>query len=143
MAHDRIAAVAAAALFGVFGGACSDANPRHARPAPSAVYVTRGIIEQLPDPAKPAAQFMVHHEAIDNYANADGRVVGMGSMVMEFPPEKGISLSGLRVGDKVELTFAVWWGRPSRWAATNVVKLPDTTTLEFRRAKPPSIPSGN
>jgi hypothetical protein len=57
-------------------------------------------------------------------------------MVMEFPPLKGVDVSQLKVGDKVEIEFSVWWTQLPPWAATKITVLPPETELEFRRARP-------
>jgi Cu/Ag efflux protein CusF len=104
--------------------------------APDATYTTRAVIEQLPEAGKPQTQLRCHHEAVDDFKNAEGKVVGMSAMVMDFPPAKGVSLDGLKVGDKVLMTWSVWWEHTPNWLAMKIVKLPDDTVLEFRAKKP-------
>lgn len=104
---------------------------------PSAVYVVRGRIVQLPDPARPQSEFQVHHEAIDDFKNGDGVVVGMGAMVMPFALGPGVTLEGFGEGDLIELTFPVWWDDSiPTYHASKIVKLPAGTLLEFRAARP-------
>ena len=73
--------------------------PRTEKPAaatpPEAVYTVRGRIESLPDPSKPASDFRVHHEAIDNFVGLSGKL-GMDSMPMSFPLAKGVSLEEIK-----------------------------------------------
>jgi len=104
---------------------------------PSATYTTRGEIVELPLADKPATELRLRHEAIDDFQNPTGKVVGMNTMIMEFPPAKGVSLAGLKVGDKVAATFSIWWDQSPPWLATKIVKLPADTQLEFRRARKP------
>lgn len=110
--------------------------------APSATYTVRGEVVALPEVGKPATELMIRHEAIDNFANRKGDVVGMSAMIMEFPPQKGVDVRSLRLGDKVEVEFSVWWTQAPPWLATRITKLPGETTLEYRKAdiarlKPP------
>ena len=105
---------------------------------PAQEYTVRGEVVSLPDPANPASDFQVRHEAIDNFVDGNGKVVGMGAMVMPFPLAEGVSLEGLKAGDVVEVDFAVWWKPRRHWEATRVEKLPADTTLEFRPAQPPT-----
>lgn len=108
---------------------------------PDQTYTVRGQIEELPIPGKRRSELRVHHEAIDNFTNGEGKVVGMGAMIMEFPPAKGVSLEGFAVGDPVELIFSVWWEQgAASWYATKLTKLPADTKLTFGPAKPPSTP---
>jgi len=102
--------------------------------APAASYTTRGEVVALPEKGKPNTELMVKHQAIDDFKNKDGKVVGMSAMTMEFPPEKGIDVTIMAIGDKVELEFAVWWAQSPPWLATKLTKLPADTKLEFRRA---------
>lgn len=106
------------------------------RPAatPAASYTTRGEVVALPEKGKPSTELMVKHQAIDDFKNKDGKVVGMSAMTMEFPPEQGVDVTMLAIGDKVELEFAVWWAQSPPWLATKLTKLPADTKLEFRKA---------
>lgn len=110
--------------------------------APSATYTVRGEVAALPEVGKPSTELMIRHEAIDNFANRKGEVVGMSAMIMEFPPQKGVDVRSLRLGDKVEVEFSVWWTTAPPWLATRITKLPAETKLEYRKAdisrlKPP------
>ena len=116
---------------------------------PSAVYTVRGTVEQLPIEGEPQTEFRVHHEAIDNFKNASGLVVGMNAMSMPFPLGPGVKLDGVAVGDLVELTFAIWWDETApEYHVTRLRKLTPDTRLEFREARPdlsaeqPRPPSG-
>lgn len=140
-----VVCLALAGLGGAGLSACGESKPGGGaarapdRGPPQAQYTVRGKIAQVPVPGRPQTEFQVHHEAIDNFADAEGKVVGMGAMVMGFPLGPGVTLDGLAVGDMVELTFPVWWkdGAPD-YFVTAIRKLPPETTLEFRPAKPPS-----
>lgn len=120
----------------VFVPACSK-PPAPERRTPDATYTVRGKVTALPDPAKKGSELRVQHEAIDDFRDRNGKVVGMGSMVMEFPPAPGVRIDKLKVGDIVELTFSVWWGETPPWEATRIVTLPADTKLEFHKANPP------
>lgn len=99
-------------------------------------YTVRGEIVSLPGPAGPR-QLSLRHEAIDDFADASGKVVGMGSMVMPFDVAPGVALGDLRAGDKVEVRFAVGWS-PPLLQVEQLSKLPGETALEFRAARPPA-----
>lgn len=104
---------------------------------PDGTYTTRGEVVSLPVKGDVRTSFKVRHEAIDGFRNRKGEVVGMNAMTMDFPPAKGVDLSSLKVGDKVEITFSVWWGNTPPWLATKVSKLPADTELVYRKARPP------
>lgn len=106
-------------------------------------YTVRGDVVELPDPSNPRTAFRVHHEAIDDFKDRDGKVVGMNSMTMEFTPAQPSVLVGLAKGDKIELVFETWpQGQPPMQylenRVTSIRKLPAETQLEFGVARPPS-----
>lgn len=110
---------------------------------PDGTYTTRGMVVQLPRGNDPRTQFKVHHEAIDNFVNHTGKMVGMSAMTMEFPPARGVSLTGLAVGDPVEITFSVWWNDTPPWLATKITKLPAGTEFNFGKADPSRATAGD
>lgn len=120
---------AAAPAAGGGGGTAVPTTP------PDAVYVTRAQIVSLPVAGQPGSAFRAHHEAVDDFKDRAGKVVGMNAMVMEFPPAAGLNLSGFKVGDIVLLEWKVWWSLDG-WLATKVTKLPPETKLIFGKADP-------
>jgi len=112
------------------GAACRDPAPP---PPPAAVdrYVVRGEIARLP--ARPGDEISVRHEAIPAFKDRTGAVVGMDPMVMGFGVGKELPLSGLQVGDKVQLTFTVDWSRPAL-TVERLERLPGDTRLQFGEA---------
>ena len=97
-------------------------------------YTVRGEIEELPSADDPAADFRVHHESMPHYQRPDG-TLGMNSMIMPFPPAQSLSLEGLTVGEKIELTFEVDYDASTNaviaFRATKVTNLPADTALDF------------
>lgn len=104
--------------------------------APDAVYVVRGKVLELPDPNNPVKEFRLHHEAIDNFKNGEGKVVGMSAMEMPFPVKDASLIAGLTVGDIVEVTFEDFYKPTRHYHVTKVTKLAADTVLEFREARP-------
>lgn len=98
-------------------------------------YTVRGEIVRLPAATGPR-QLSLRHEAIDDFADAAGKVVGMGSMVMPFDLAPGVALDGLQAGAKVEARIAVGWS-PPLLQIEQLKELPADTTLELRAARPP------
>jgi len=118
--------------------ACSErAQQQPDQTRPDQIYRgVRGVVADLPDPARPVSNFVVHHERIDDFVNGAGEVVGMAEMQMPFPLAEGVSIEGLAIGDKIEFTFEVRWDRsrtpplPS-WHLTEWTRLPPETELHF------------
>ncbi len=100
-------------------------------------YTVRAEVVRLPDATGGAREVALRHEAIDEFADATGKVVGMGSMVMPFELAPGVVLDGVGVGDKVEARLAVGWSPPTL-RVEQLRKLPADTALEFRAARPPA-----
>jgi Cu/Ag efflux protein CusF len=106
------------------------------RGEPDDTYTVRGQVEQIPTKDKPTSEFMVHHEAIDNFKNPNGKL-GMNSMSMPFPLAKGLALDGITPGDIVELEFVVWTKPGHRgYEVRRITKLPADTQLHFGKANP-------
>jgi Cu/Ag efflux protein CusF len=97
-----------------------------------AIYVVRGFVTELPDPASPTKELHVHHEPISDFKNAEGIVVGMDEMDMPFPVSDLTLLEAIRVGDVVEMTVSYRYEpvRPSK--VTKLTKLPFGTTLNLK-----------
>ena len=105
---------------------------------PAETYQVRGQVERLPDPERAGTDFVVHHEAIDDFLNQKGEVHGMHSMIMPFVLAEGVELPpGLEPGDKVLISCAQWLQPEFTFLAYKVETLPDETELTFGRANPP------
>lgn len=98
-------------------------------------YTVRGEIVQVARAGGAVSQLVVRHEAIDDFADATGTVVGMDAMVMPFDVGPPLSLEGLAAGDKVSLRFAMDW-KGSRLRVERVERLPAETVLRYGPARP-------
>lgn len=114
------------------GGSSGTTAGSAAAPGPRR-YTVRAEVVKLPEAGGPR-QVSLRHEAIDDFANAEGAVVGMNAMVMPFDLAPELSLDGVAVGDKVEVTFAVDWSRPSM-QVERLARLPPDTALTFGKAR--------
>lgn len=88
-------------------------------------------------PDSPASTFKIHHEAIPNFVNGKGEVVGMNSHPMDFPNvADGIDIASLEVGRPVRFTFDVTWGESApTWVITELEVLPDDTRFAFEKSE--------
>lgn len=130
--------------FGVVSIVPAGCTSRQASPPPAPTsrkpddtYTVRGKVEMLPSPAKPQAEFMLHHEPIPTFKRPDGKL-GMDEMAMPFPVGS-VNLDGIAVGDKVEVEFGVWnrSDRPGfeKFELLTIRKLPEDTELRFAPPK--------
>lgn len=145
--------VACAGVAGV--GGCGKSEPASTPTQQPDVtihtYTVRGVVESLPGET---TDLTVHHEAIPDFVRQDG-TLGMDTMTMAFWPPAGIpldqarvknlDLSGIKVGDKVSMTFEVVQdaatGAMKGYYATKVVKLPADTELDFSHLPPRQPPN--
>jgi len=124
------AALALLATVARFGSAQSAPEDP---PQPVRRYPVRAEIVHMPE--KPGGYLMVRHEAVDDFVDVTGDLVGMSSMVMEFPVAKEASVEGLKVGDKIEAILVVDWTR-GYGELDHIRRLPPGTKLQFRKARP-------
>lgn len=115
-------------------GACSAPPPP--APAGARVYVVRGEVVQPPSPVAAGTQVLVRHEAIDDFVDASGKVVGMDAMIMPFDAPTPVVARDLAVGDKVTVRFSMDWKEP-RLRVEGIERLPPGTVLRFERARVP------
>jgi Cu/Ag efflux protein CusF len=95
-------------------------------------YTVRGAIENLAESkGKPVA--LIHHEAIPDFVDGYGEKRTMHSMSMAFGLEPGVSLEGVQVGDKVEVTFVVDRERYPTFHISSLRKLPPETALTLSK----------
>ena len=100
-------------------------------------YTVRGQVTQLPDPGNPGTGLYLNHEAIDDFVDRDGKLVGMDPMPMPFLVDEDVSLDGIGVGDVVELKLHVDWEATPEAEIVEIRELPAGTKLVYRAAKPP------
>jgi Cu/Ag efflux protein CusF len=114
------------------------AGPSSARASPSSSsskvkhYTLRAEVVRLPD--RPGGYLTLRHEAVDDFTDETGAVVGMDSMVMPFPVGREASLHGLEVGDKIEATFLIDWNE-GYMELERITKLPREAVLHFGKAR--------
>ena len=100
-------------------------------------YTVRGKVTQLPESGDPENGLAVSHQAIDDFVDREGKVVGMNPMTMSFPLGPRVPLAGLAVGDPLEFTLHVDWSATPPIRITSLHKLPPGTPIDYRVAQPP------
>ena len=98
-------------------------------PAADASYEVRGQVIDVPREA--CDNLTVHHEAIAEFRDRDGKPSEMESMSMPFLVAPGVSLAGIAPGDKVEMTFEVRWQGDVPLRVTALRELPEATALDL------------
>ena len=128
----RAAAWAALAVVGaVLGSRLASASPEASVPLVRR-YTFRAEVVRMPE--RPGGELTLRHEAVDDFTDIAGEVVGMDSMTMPFPVARGASPDGLEVGDKVEAILVVNWGQGFQ-LLERITRLPRNTRLRFGKAR--------
>lgn len=131
--HRLLLAAAAAGAF----GACA-AEPPEAPEAEAVAeaeapavqrYEVRGVVGGLPTESSPA--LTVRHEAVPDFVDFEGEVVGMDSMSMPFPLADGVDITGIEPGDKVAFTLEVEWEGDVPYRISRIEELPAETELDL------------
>lgn len=99
----------------------------------------RAEVVKLPDAF---TDLTLHHEHIPDFVapmtgelhiNSNG-ATGMRAMQMPFPPAEGVDISGLELGDKLEVDLGVWGPEAEggfRFAMIGFRRLPSDTVLDY------------
>jgi Cu/Ag efflux protein CusF len=102
-----------------------------ALPPADAMYESRGAIRSMPGTGDLPDKIMIHHEPIPSFRNAEGRTVGMESMVMGFTPATTVRLDALAAGDRIAFTFEVRWQADPLLLVTQIRELPGEPALDL------------
>ncbi|RMH55216.1 MAG: hypothetical protein D6685_14125 [Bacteroidetes bacterium] len=127
----RVSLFAILLPLSVLAGCGSRSTATQDSPPRVDTYTVRGLVVALPDPDKPGSELWVRHEAIPDYRDHEGKVIGMAEMKMPFPLAKGLSLDGIKPGDKIEMTFEVTWEPRANLRVTAIRKLPPDAELRL------------
>jgi Cu/Ag efflux protein CusF len=94
-------------------------------------YTVRAEVVRLDAGGAAPRQVALRHEAIPEYADDSGAVVGMPAMVMSFDVAPAVPLEGLRAGDRIEADVAIG-GRPAKLILQSFRPLPPGTPLRLQ-----------
>lgn len=116
--HPAIAAAVLLALAGCAG--CAEREDRAVVSGRN--YRLRGVVVALPGAGD--ASLTLSHEALPDFVDSRGELVGMDAMTMPFPLGRDVALEGVEVGDQVECTLHVDWEAERPVEVTVVRELP-------------------
>ncbi len=127
--RNRAIASAAALSTLLLAAACKPSPPAAVAAAGDADYRVRGEIVRLPEGS--GGEIWIRHEAIPDFKDAEGKVVGMESMSMPFAVGAGLDLAGRAPGDRVTFTLSMRWNASPANAITALELLPEGTALPW------------
>ena len=126
-----------APFFAVIGAIAAIAAASCRRPpeAPAVTvesYAMRGEIVRLP--AAGSREMAIRHEAIPEFRDEAGKVVGMEAMTMPFTLAQGVGVDALAPGDKIAFTLEMRWRDPREIARiSRIERLPAGTLLSWEK----------
>ena len=95
-------------------------------------YAMRGEIVRLP--AAGSREMAIRHEAVPDFRDETGKVVGMEAMTMPFTLVQGVGIDGLAPGDKIAFTLEMRWRDPREIARiSRIERLPAGTMLSWKK----------
>lgn len=112
-----------AVLFLVLAGCSSSPDPEEGAPR----YNVRGVVQVIHG----ESSLVVHHEAIPDFRDRNGTIVGMAPMKMQFEAGPGVALEGIKPGDKVAMVVTVPW---PALRILSIKTLPEHEQLEISSA---------
>jgi Cu/Ag efflux protein CusF len=124
------------ALAFLLGACTSEPTDGEAAGPEPASYTVRGRVVAMP--STPSGEIQIEHEAIHEFVDFRGDVVGMDAMTMFFPLAEGVASEEIVAGDIVEFDLLVDWNAEPLSKITRIAKLPPETELVFGRAEPPT-----
>lgn len=119
-------ATAALLMLTIAAVGCGNRQAESDATGQAATYRVRGVVRSVGD-----GSLHIRHEAIPEFRDPSGDVVGMEAMSMEFALDAGVSTDGLSPGDTVAFDLSVDWDAPQPAAITALEALPADTELGF------------
>ena len=125
----RIATVFAASAA-IATASCT--TPPEAPAVTAESYAMRGEIVRLP--AAGTREMAIRHEAVPDFRDEGGKVVGMEAMTMPFTLAQGVGVDALAPGDKIAFTLEMRWRDPREIARiSRIERLPAGTLLSWEK----------
>jgi len=130
----RLAASLSVAVT-VLSAGCS--QPAETPAVPVETYAMRGEIVRLP--AAGSREIAIRHEAVADFRDEGGKVVGMEAMTMPFTLAPEVDVAGLTPGDKVAFTLEMRWKATSDIVRiSRIERLPAGTMLSWESSPAPT-----
>ena len=104
---------------------------------PVETYAMRGEIVRLP--AAGSLEIAIRHEAVPDFRDEGGKVVGMEAMTMPFTLAPEAAIAGLAPGDRVAFTLEMRWKATSDIVRiSRIERLPAGTMLSWESPPAPT-----
>ena len=94
-------------------------------------YNAQGVVISVEAADQGAKRVTILHEAITDFKDPSGKVVGMSPMPMTFMAAPGLSTSGINPQSKVRFTFEVHWDSHERLILKEIHSIDAATQLDL------------
>lgn len=86
-------------------------------------YTVAAEILKISAPDAPRREVLLAHDAVPDFVDIDGKVVGMAAMTMPFPVSPSVDLSAYQPADRVRATFVVRFHGSPAYEVTRLEKI--------------------
>jgi hypothetical protein len=100
-------------------------------PKPADFYSVRGMVVSVEQDPNGPSRVTILHEAIPDFKNQAGQVVGMEPMAMTFAADAAMPSENLQPRAKIQFVFEVHWDAAERLVLKEIQPLDSETELEF------------
>jgi len=109
---------------------CSSSTSTSGSASKSATtYTCKGRLESIQPTANGYGFLNIKHEAVPDFRDEKGAVVGMGVMTMAFAYGPGIDPAALTVGGAIKMVFVMDYAAEPKLSITSIEGLPKGTPL--------------
>ncbi len=96
------------------------------------LYSVRGMVVSVEQLGDGRSQVTILHEAIPEFKNQAGQIVGMEPMAMTFAADATVPTAHLQPRAKIQFSFEVHWTSAERLVLKKIQSLDSQTPLEFK-----------
>jgi len=100
-------------------------------PKPADLYSVRGMVVSVEQDSEGRSRVTILHEAIPDFKNQAGQVVGMEPMAMTFAADTALATADLQPKAKIQFVFEMHWNAAERLVLKEFKPLDLETKLEF------------
>ena len=89
-------------------------------------YSIEGLIRSIPKDNQGVKELIIQHEAVPDYRDETGKVVGMHAMTMPFYLAEELPIEGLKAGDRVKFKLEAWQKPRFKELITQIEVIPNS-----------------
>lgn len=105
--------------------------PSGCAPKPVEQYAARGMVVSVERGMEGHSQVTILHEAVRDFKDQTGKIVGMEPMAMTFAADGAVPTDNLQPQSKIQFVFEVHWEAAERLVLKEILPLDSETVLEL------------